>query len=520
MTSDAASNNIPKSMKVLLAGYNIDADVIEELKKHSPPRQDITPETISAAYARISRDPRSVDELRKLARDEVEKARKSNRNIIFNMGHHSVAEHAVFNFDIIGVSRYAIESLEKFRLCSYTEKSQRYQKLEDDYIVPPEIKGSEFEADFIDTVKMQNGFYHRSFETLKGYVFKKNAKLAENPKNKNLLEGWAKEDARYATSLATLGQLGMTINARNLELLFRRFASQKLEEVKNLGKEMYQLVEPIAPSIILFKEANNFDLNTYDELKDKALDIIGKGAKVKGISEIETLGKAEEIDEVKLIDCPKQADDRLVCSLLHTVTGLNMGNCENQVKKMTAQEKTAIIKTAMQNMEFYDSTLREFEHINLTFELIVSSACFGQLKRHRMASITCQDYDPRFGITIPDSIVETGLEEDFREIVKLSEKLYFKILKKMPHMAPYILTNAHCKRVLLTCNLREFYHISRLREDKHAQWDIRYLSAKMAKLAKEVMPFCMLLIGGKDSFVETYKEKYGKMPNVIPPEEA
>lgn len=127
-------------MEVLLAGYNVDSAVLEELKKTSPERNDITPETLSASYARISRDPRSVEELRAAARAEVEKARRSNRNIIFKMGHHSVAEHAVFNFDIIGISRLAVEELEKFRLCSFTEKSQRYIKLENGFLLPEENK--------------------------------------------------------------------------------------------------------------------------------------------------------------------------------------------------------------------------------------------------------------------------------------------------------------------------------------------------------------------------------------------
>ena len=105
-------------MKILLAGYNIDYDLICELKGKCAFDKDITPETLSAAYARISRSPKFVDELRQIARREVEKARKSNRNIVFEMGHSSVAEHAVFNVDIIGVSRLLVEAIEKFRLCS------------------------------------------------------------------------------------------------------------------------------------------------------------------------------------------------------------------------------------------------------------------------------------------------------------------------------------------------------------------------------------------------------------------
>src|SRR5450759_2315587 len=91
-------------MKIILAGYNIDYDLIRELKEKSAFTHDLTPETISAAYARISRSPKPVDELREIARAEVDKARKSNNNIVFEMGHSSVAEHAVFNICLLYTS--------------------------------------------------------------------------------------------------------------------------------------------------------------------------------------------------------------------------------------------------------------------------------------------------------------------------------------------------------------------------------------------------------------------------------
>ena len=90
-----------QTMEVILAGHNIDYEIIREIAAAHPERQDLTPETVAAAYARISRNPRPVNELRTLARGEVEKARASNRNIVFEMGHSSIAEHAVFNLDVL-----------------------------------------------------------------------------------------------------------------------------------------------------------------------------------------------------------------------------------------------------------------------------------------------------------------------------------------------------------------------------------------------------------------------------------
>ena len=82
-------------MKVNLAGFNIDAEILAEDINY----ESKTPETIAAAYARISRENKPVDELRKIARHDIEKSRQSNKTIVYDMGHNSIAEHAVFNLD-------------------------------------------------------------------------------------------------------------------------------------------------------------------------------------------------------------------------------------------------------------------------------------------------------------------------------------------------------------------------------------------------------------------------------------
>src|SRR5208337_2478200 len=140
--------------------------VLEKLKTSGwDGKNNITPETISAAYARISRDPRPVTELRADAREELDKARKSNENIVFKMGHHSVAEHALLNFDILGLSRLAVEALEESRLSAYTEKSQRYITLQGDYVTPVEFNEQE-KAVFQDTVAKQVEVYNKLFPIL------------------------------------------------------------------------------------------------------------------------------------------------------------------------------------------------------------------------------------------------------------------------------------------------------------------------------------------------------------------
>ncbi len=489
-------------MKVILAGFNVDT---EALKDHKGKTACVTPESISAAYARISRSPKPVDVLRKEARREVAKARRSNRAIIFEMGHHSIAEHAVFNFDIIGISRRAVEELEKFRLCSYTEKSQRYVTLKGDFVIPEELKASSYIKEYNTTIQLQNNLYRKLCKKILNYHISNQSQACQNKKEKRLLENLAKEDARYILAMATQTQLGATVNARNLELMIRRFASHSMKELNELGKKLYDLVEGVAPSIILFHKANDYDKGTYPALSKYA-----KTFKDTGVSD----NHDSNANAVKLVDYSKNGDNKILASILFRVKRINFGKCMNLVEKMSNDEKMELFKKACQHMELYDATLREFEFANLTFSLTVSAACFGQLKRHRIATLTCQEYDPVLGHTIPESVKKVGEEKKFIEIIRKTEKLYQKIEKKFPGIGSYILTNAHRKRILLSVNLRELYHISRLREDPTAQWDIRDKANKLSQLARKVMPISTQLLGAKEAYIDFYFRLYGRKPKV------
>lgn len=226
---------------------------------------------------------------------------------------------------------------------------------------------------------------------------------------------------------------------------------------------------------------------------------------------------AVPVKEVVLVDHSKNGDDILVAALLHTVSQASFADCIKTVKGMSAAKKKEIIKASMKRMEFYDANIREFEHVNLTFDLVVSASCYAQLKRHRTSTQTMQEYDPELGLTIPPAFGESKLEKEFKSIAGKTEDLYYKMEPKIGAHAQYILTNAHRRRVLMTVNARELYHISRLREDAHAQWDIQNVSAEMSNLAKKKLPLTFMLIGGKDQYAEIYKGVYGVPPKLIPP---
>jgi flavin-dependent thymidylate synthase len=484
-------------MKILLAGYNLDYEAIRGIADAAPEIGELTPETLAAAYARISRNPKPVNELRNLARAEVDKARSSNRNIVFEMGHSSIAEHAVFNIDVLGVSRLLVEEIEKFRLCSYTEKSQRYVLLQDDFVIPEEIRRAGLEALFTEMVRRQNRFYHDLYGKLRPHVFQRHPDLAADPGNRSLLEGWAKEDARYVIALATETQLGMTLNARNLELMLRRLAAHPLAEAGLYSRKLYDATKNIAPSLIRYTDATDYDRRTRRDLEETTASLTMDQQKS---------GPPPESESVVLCGATPHADEKIIAALIHSSSRQSMPQCMEIVGRMSISDKEDLVRTALRRLRAYDPVLREFELADLHFELIVSAGCFAQLKRHRMATLTGQDYDPALGATVPPAVAAIGMEHAFRDVMAETEAVYGQIRDVAPEAAPYILTNAHRKRVSLKVNARELYHMARLRADGHAQWDIRAVTVRMLELAGGAMPLTFMLACGKDGFEMLYQK--------------
>lgn len=458
-------------MRVILGGYNIDTATIEELAGGGP--VEATPEVISASYARISRDPRDVTSLREEARREVERARRSNRSIVFGLGHSSVAEHAVFNFDIMDISRLAVEAVERFRLASFTEKSQRYIRLGRDIVRPRELSDTGNAARFDRLVGELCDAYRDLFEAIAAA---------------GVDEGIAKEDARYVMPLATAAQLGMTVNARELEYMISRLAAHPLVELRELSSRLSKASRKIAPSLIRYPEPSRH-ASAAGELRRRISRV---GARVR------TRAAAEA--PVALVEATPEADTILAAALIFGSGTDAWDDALRAARRLGRRGRARLVRWTLEEMEPWDAVWREFENIVFLFEVVVSAACYAQLKRHRMTTQIVQPYDPALGVSVPVTVRRASRVGALRAAVSASGRLYRSLRSSAGPAAEYALTNAHRRRVLLRINLRELYRFSRLRSDEHAQWEIRLVSDLMCAQAAGVVPAGAALLGGKHEF--------------------
>ncbi len=409
-------------MKVILAGYNTDTE-----------NNSVTPETISAAYARISRDPAPITELRRQSAGEVEKARISNKTIVYKYGHGSIAEHAVFNFDILGISRLAAEAVQSFRLISFTEKSQRYIRIGEDWVLPEELR-------------KHSSVISELFQCYEEIL----AALLET----GLSKTEAREDARYILPLATTSQMGMTVNARELEHMIRRMKAHPLKEVQDLSKALYDSVFPVAPSLMLFTEPTEMD-------------------RIAHIQPMPIPGRAD----ADLLSCDS---DQRIAQWLTELFG------EPSFDRI------------YDHLGIHDALPRIWELFRADFRITISATGYAQLKRHRMCTQLVSAYNPDLGVTIPPSIEKAGLAEMFRVAASKASD----VASKYGRTGEYLLTNAHRRQVRLCINGREFNHFIRLRDDAHAQWDIRKIAADMISMVREKAPQTVRMTCGKSSWEE------------------
>ena len=140
-----------------------------------------------------------------------------------------------------------------------------------------------------------------------------------------------------------------------------------------------------------------------------------------------------------------------------------------------------------------------FEHIYFTFKIEgISRACSHQLVRHRMCSFTqrSQRYcnEEGFTITPVQTIYKKDKEQIYFDTMDVIDNCYKKLqaLGVPKEDARYILPNACCTDLYLSCNLREFIHIANERLCSRSQWEIRELVKKMVDRVDPQLKFMLV----------------------------
>lgn len=138
---------------------------------------------------------------------------------LYKNGHHSVFEHIYFTFKIEGISRACSHQLVRHRMCSFTQRSQRYCSEDGfEYITPPTMNRDSFDQD-VRNIEIAYKAYQEWYNI-------------------------PNEDARYILPNACATEMYLSCNLRELiHICNERLCVRAQWEIRELVKEMVNLVD-------------------------------------------------------------------------------------------------------------------------------------------------------------------------------------------------------------------------------------------------------------------------------------
>lgn len=190
-----------------------------------------------------------------------------------------------------------------------------------------------------------------------------------------------------------------------------------------------------------------------------------------------------KVEIISHTPCPEHVIETALLQCRESVENIE----EKRAKKTVEERIRGIFETDPPHLGI-------LEHASATFRVTgVSRAFSHQLVRHRIASYAqmSQRAVPveKMGICIPPTFDKED-RLNYLALVALSEAVYKKMIGKSIPLedARFCLLNGVETQVVITMNFRSWIHFLRLRLDKHAQWEIRFVAEEIWSILKGFAP--------------------------------
>ena len=315
----------------------------------------------------------------------------------FYGGHHTVYQHAHFEFGLENVSRQLVWSfLHAHPFYNSEQQSQRYVRLDraQAYVPPAGANfGPEERAIYEAAVARAWKHYRKMTALLQDDV---RAILADiwhlssmsHPKRAQRVERQAEkraiEVARYVLPVAAFTTMVHTLSGIVLHRLWRmQAASDTPTEARQVIGEMVARVREVDPQFF-----DSFDNEPMDELPEWRDTLQGRGAEVASEKDGEAFGHdfdARLAGRVsKLVDFSPHAP-RVVAEAYRAVVGLPESACSDgeAIDRLLNPARNAYRLQTL-NVGVHAPMMRALQHANYTFTKKISHTADSQDQRHRM----------------------------------------------------------------------------------------------------------------------------------------
>ncbi len=189
-----------------------------------------------------------------------------------------------------------------------------------------------------------------------------------------------------------------------------------------------------------------------------------------------------------LIDCDQAAENKFLAACLFRFGQGAFEACAATVAGMSREQRAALAHEALGRLGPHDVPLRELEHVTYTIDAVMDQGGFFEIKRHRMMTQTAQPLTCDLGYAVPRAFDEAGLRSQYDAAMQAAAETYHALAQDLPVEASYVVPNGFNRRVLMTLNLREAFHLCELRGAPNAHFSVRRTAGQVFEAIQHVHP--------------------------------
>ena len=445
--------------------------------------------------------------------DEVtEQQRKNIGPLTFEGGHHTVYQHATFEFGLSGISRQLVWAfLHGFPYYNTEQQSQRYVKLGKVTVhVPPTLQGREREI-FCASIERSWRAYRELTERLTPVTQRILSDLWRLPARKSMAFGKsiareaekrAIETARYVIPIACHTAMVYTVSGIVLHRL------RRMIRVGDVPREAADVVGRMV------KEVERIDADFFERIGEpprEFAEVIESQVAPPGVGDA---GGAESFDKSlngfssRLIDYSVRAPEVIAAAIRHVLGRFDLD--DDAALELALDPAKNKYRVDTLNISAHAPIMRPLAHAHYTFRKKLSHTADSQDQRHR----TVPGSRPLLSRTVPGhvDVIEPELIRDdpdchelFSDAVGEAWHAREQLLAEgvEPELALYVIPNAVAVRFEESGALLDLLHKWTMRTCLNAQreiWqasmdEVKQVSAVHPSLTRHIGPPCFVRTG-------------------------
>ncbi len=466
------------------------------------------PEVVKGAlFARYSRSAKS---LRRLFLDEfvgdldvsgdhgvdatvgLARAEQLYEKVFFEYGDDSVAQLGGVHLACEQASNLLTKVLERGRLMSYMEKSTRYVAYDSRlpsghyrYYRSPEVLASSLGARYVGDMDRLFDAYATALPVAYDWFARSSAVegAGSDFAYRQALKAKAFDTLRGLLPAAATSNLGIYGSGQGYEGLLVRMRAHPLPEARAYADMMLAELRKVIPSWVRRVDVADRG-NAWSAYIDKNTSSMSDLASAIFGDQVEVAGGPGSGPVVDLVDWDPQAEEKVVVAMLYPFTHLSEAELVERVALMPHEQRLEVMQRyAGERLNRRHRPGRALERAYYRFDVVSDYGAFRDLQRHRMLTVEWQGLTPHHGYTMPEAVVEAGLEGAYTQAMERSAALYAVLAAQFgPTVAGYAVTLAHRARYSLQLNAREAMHVLELRTTAQGHPEYRRVGQQMHTL--------------------------------------